>query len=162
MLATDTNRYFPSFDRLTSLIFEKMYEYHVNTIVFLSVALSHKNKSSWKKVARWAHISTTLSTFPQDNQPSYQYAANLWTFHFIPLGKKKMCTQRFNKINNFYCFIKGILKWKHFFQFFCKHKMVKNTLTTGIVCYYYPDLCWSASSFTHHCFCTIGPNVNTF
>ena len=46
---------------------------------------------------------------------------------------KKMCIHRskFNKSNNFYCLIKGILACNFFF--FCEFRTGKSTVTTGTV-----------------------------
>lgn len=60
----------------------------------------------------------------------------------------KQCTQgsRFNKTNNFYCFIKDVLMWTGIFYFLPK-MVVKKTRTPPTVWCHCLDSCSSVSSF---------------
>ena len=78
---------------------------------FFIHCFNYKNAVPWKKqlISVWLNC---LIAFRQ-----YLLVCNrntLWLLHILLYeGFKKTCTQglRFSKMNNFYCFIKNILKW---------------------------------------------------
>lgn len=107
-----------------------------------------------KKVDNSAHNSNNCIGGFSIRKPSY---LGLWqksTSYFLTENIIKMCTQGlgFNKINNFYCLIKGILMWNVLFF------LIPSMWPWGIQWFLLP---WFllGNSFTHHWFGTISVNV---
>lgn len=78
----------------------------------LSFVLLHKGGVPWKK--QLVQLAAQSPNCFSSRQYLLVYSRNaLCLFHFVTQNIKKTCIQgsRCNKMNNFYCFIKNILKW---------------------------------------------------
>ena len=100
LLATNTNSYFHWNDKLTSLIFEKMFGYCLNNHSLLPVAPSGKNDILWKVI--WELTNKSHKCFSSRQPtiiPQYTKKYFIWTSHFTLLILKK-CTQgpKLNKL----------------------------------------------------------------
>ena len=91
------------------------------TLVYLSVILLSRNDAPEKK--KWPVRLRTQTHKYFSKLSSYcapclgtRQKSFMWTAHYITEISKKMCSHRlrYNKINNFYCLTKNILKWTGF------------------------------------------------
>ena len=150
------------FLRVTSLTYSPLREYLPNTQVWITMSLIQVKVVLQEK--KWPVNSTQLHKWLSSRQTSCVGKQHRWCVHTAHLANqtifKNLLLKGFNKINDFYCLVKNIVKWNSsglFWNFVCR--CTTRWLGQWLVALLH--LRWSTSTFPTTALTSAALNVGT-